>query len=945
MTEKIQPIPHRLKNMSVGGHVAGAEDIDAGNGKTQQEVNADTYRKDETYSKEQLDNMITTPEQEYKSVVATSSTSTLADVAALIAARYPDDKEKADTIYRVGNWDGTQYNTGAYSEYTWDGEQYVFMSKKEPGIDDEPTPESDNLVKSGGIDIRLTDIKGTLKYSTAISVDSGISYIEFPIDIKSGRTVYIDFNTNAEVETCRIYANTVETEKLIPYGGSISVKNLVFTPSFNVNKIIVYLSNTTVGGDFEAVIRFSDSLEDAKGGINNIEKFISQSNQDLTGIVYTPFKSIDASNGNLTEDTKSFVCDYIAIDPSVSRIVYWNWGKNYGSTPGAFVFALYDENKTFLKSYNSSANAVELGINFNNDPDVRYIRASFSIQNIYGAYLKDHYRDMYLFKLVKEDAQRVVDSIKKLGIALSNSLDYSDVVGVKCVKVENVDIKAGTKVNVQVKTDKAFTRFMVGFNATYASAGNLYKNFYNNNTIDYTFVADVDLTSLWLYLVSAEDTDMVADYTIVTGAYLQSDDITIDSDLVVMPENTYILSDVENSIYHSNYMKYVSDKLLVSQGGTGWRFLQRCFRVNRQNNVALSIIIRDREKLSPLRTFNTQTIVGSKSIDVAKKVNAIGDSFTYNGYWYQHIANLVDGLSFVGMRKSYGCEEPLRGEGRGGWTLANYFQPHNSVVPTSMQPFSPFMHVSGYTYYGVIDFWKVIVNGTSQYVYGTNGFDDYKSWFDTDGYKVNPQVNDLMYDGENDKYVYYNGSSWEDYDGTPDFVFDYTKYITTWNIASPDIVIVMLGKNDFQNSSTSTDFSTWKSKMDTLITSVQDYAESVNKTIYIGICTPTTANQAPNNSPNYVVPEIGGRNMWNARKYIIDTYDNDTYREDGVYVVDSGICLDPEYGFPLRADKPFEWYEGDEKELISINGVHPSNGGYAQIGTCVGGWIQYLRSL
>ena len=43
MTEKYQPIPHRLKNMAVGGHVAGAEDIDAGDGKTQQEVNVELY--------------------------------------------------------------------------------------------------------------------------------------------------------------------------------------------------------------------------------------------------------------------------------------------------------------------------------------------------------------------------------------------------------------------------------------------------------------------------------------------------------------------------------------------------------------------------------------------------------------------------------------------------------------------------------------------------------------------------------------------------------------------------------------------------------------------------------------------------------------------------------------------------------------------------------------
>ena len=56
MTEKYQPIPHRLKNMAVGGHVAGAEDIDAGDGKTQQDINADTYRKSETYSQTEVDN-------------------------------------------------------------------------------------------------------------------------------------------------------------------------------------------------------------------------------------------------------------------------------------------------------------------------------------------------------------------------------------------------------------------------------------------------------------------------------------------------------------------------------------------------------------------------------------------------------------------------------------------------------------------------------------------------------------------------------------------------------------------------------------------------------------------------------------------------------------------------------------------------------------------------
>ena len=159
MTEKYQPIPHRLKNVTVGGHVAGVEDIDAGNGKTQQDINADTYRKNETYSKEQLNSMITTPEQEYLSVTATAETTSVDDIATLIATKYPDGKESADTVYRVGCWDGEQYNTGVYTEYVWDGTQYIPVSVKNPGIDVKPAKSSSNLIESGAVYNSVTPLE------------------------------------------------------------------------------------------------------------------------------------------------------------------------------------------------------------------------------------------------------------------------------------------------------------------------------------------------------------------------------------------------------------------------------------------------------------------------------------------------------------------------------------------------------------------------------------------------------------------------------------------------------------------------------------------------------------------------------------------------------------------------------------------------------------------
>lgn len=168
MSEQKIPIPARLYNAAVGGHICGTEDIiDDAKGKNQSQINtevdnaiqneieratqaennrytkSEVYKKEETYNKNELNNLITTPSQEYVTVVATSQTTSITDVLPATGT--------ADTVYRVGNWDGSAYDDTVYSEYAWNGTAYVFLRKKDYGIDDEPTAGSNNLVKSGGV--------------------------------------------------------------------------------------------------------------------------------------------------------------------------------------------------------------------------------------------------------------------------------------------------------------------------------------------------------------------------------------------------------------------------------------------------------------------------------------------------------------------------------------------------------------------------------------------------------------------------------------------------------------------------------------------------------------------------------------------------------------------------------------------------------------------------
>ena len=119
MTEVTTNIPARLKNAAVGGHVAGVEDIvDDVSGKTQAEINTDINSTLTTHQNE----INTLNSQNYESVTATEQTTAATDVLPATG--------EADTIYRVGSWDGAQYDATCYSEYAWKGDAYIHLSTK-----------------------------------------------------------------------------------------------------------------------------------------------------------------------------------------------------------------------------------------------------------------------------------------------------------------------------------------------------------------------------------------------------------------------------------------------------------------------------------------------------------------------------------------------------------------------------------------------------------------------------------------------------------------------------------------------------------------------------------------------------------------------------------------------------------------------------------------------
>ena len=69
----------------------------------------------EIYSKTEVNELVSTPHQNYVTVA------TYSELPA---------SGSTDTIYRVSNYDGTQVAAGVYSEYAWSGSAYVFLAAK-----------------------------------------------------------------------------------------------------------------------------------------------------------------------------------------------------------------------------------------------------------------------------------------------------------------------------------------------------------------------------------------------------------------------------------------------------------------------------------------------------------------------------------------------------------------------------------------------------------------------------------------------------------------------------------------------------------------------------------------------------------------------------------------------------------------------------------------------
>ena len=415
---------------------------------------------------------------------------------------------------------------------------------------------------------------------------------------------------------------------------------------------------------------------------------------------------------------------------------------------------------------------------------------------------------------------------------------------------------------------------------------------------------------------------------------------------ICLPSKQYLLSGVQNNFYSQTFIKRwrpYNDFVRFSGSAKYERRYESVASVKYpETGQTIKVELVNSDSFNVVKQLECIVMKGEPGTgngDVT--VQFLGDSFTKGNYFKSAFLDkgYVPNVKCVGLRKVDAVENQFH-EGRGGWTLENYFS--NKVEDPRF--FNPFLQPQGtMRYWGSTDFWKtaIAVNNKTvdvnafQPTYSCGGYDC--SGFDAEGLRIHPAKGDIMYHSTKKSYVSWNGSEWKPIaEEKLEWSFQYGKYLSMWNINAPRFLIVMLGLNDFRNINGPIDFSQWNTRMEALLKS---YKAAVPNGRLV-VCTPCSSCGSLNNKAGDFSTRQNAQ-MWEARRNVIQMFDK--RESEGVYVVDASITISNDYGYKTMASElPFDGYTGDSRLLVQQDNPHPYFS-YPSLALPIAAFVQIYR--
>lgn len=415
---------------------------------------------------------------------------------------------------------------------------------------------------------------------------------------------------------------------------------------------------------------------------------------------------------------------------------------------------------------------------------------------------------------------------------------------------------------------------------------------------------------------------------------------------LVMPPKIYVLANLQAHIYpehllpeaHELYLHDVTCTL-GKQMKRGWVYDVPTSQA--ASNNSLTWAIADRQTGAIITSASTTVVVAPQTTSGTKNVLVIGDSYINAGVITQRLLDIAatDPLkvNLIGTRGTGSNKH----EGRGGWKVADYAGAglSNYRFTVSGVTTVPAINSTTYTFNGTTYLvQEVAISGGS----GTITASVYGGPVPTTvgGAGTLTKANA----GIGDSSIAF--SNWVELTGNPFWIsgaLNFSQYLTSNSLTTPDVVIIELGVNDCfsltSDAAVETLTTTAFSQLDSLIASIK----SANSSVKIGLAIPSVYANQDGFGTSYAC----GQTAWRAKRNIV-TWNRKLIayysgkEAQNIYLVASGLNVDTENNFPVTNPAVAINSQNSNTVVMQNNGVHPADSGYKQIGDALFAFLKAI---
>lgn len=404
---------------------------------------------------------------------------------------------------------------------------------------------------------------------------------------------------------------------------------------------------------------------------------------------------------------------------------------------------------------------------------------------------------------------------------------------------------------------------------------------------------------------------------------------------IVLPPKLHTLQGREVSLYWDNIiLDDASDyNFDITNTTTGSHQAER-YTTNPSGAVSahlatISVYDKKQSILLTSQTINVQWVASSANSGTTKKVLMIGDSLTQDGTITQTLLDIaatdVMGITLLGTR---GSGSNNKHEGRGGWTISDY-----ATVGRTFYSFT----VSGITTTPQINSTEYTNNGSTFRVQETSVTAGSGTIIceRVSGTNAPTATGTLTKSnaGIGDSSISFSASS--TVSGNPFWIsggLNFAQYLANNAIATPDVVLIMLGTNDIFGQTTDagaiSTSETSLTNLDALINSIKA-ADANTKVALIAPPCPSFSQDAF--ATSYGVGQTRWRFKRNALLFAKQLYSRYTGIESSrVYICAASTNLDTVNNMQTASLAPIN-SRSSVTATRQNNGVHPASSGYRQV--------------